>query len=124
MRYMKTITVYEGKLRLYAEIIATEMKASVEEIDRLLTELFNRAKENGNVEDGKLTVCYYVEIDPFPDVHILEKALENTEYESIVLQENTYQQPHHTRKLHPYRKHGGHGKPNHWHRIRSNPRQR
>ena len=124
MRYMKTITVYEGKLRLYAEIIATEMKASVEDIDRLLTEMFNRAKENGNVEDGKLMVCYYVEIDPFPDVLILKKALENMEYESIVLQENTYQQPNYTRKLHPYRKHESHGKPNYWHRIRSNPRQR
>jgi hypothetical protein len=32
--------------------------------------------------------------------------------------------PQYTKKLHPYKKHESHGKPNYWHRIRSNPRQR
>ena len=32
--------------------------------------------------------------------------------------------PQYIERLHPYKKHESHGKPNYWPRIRSNPRQR
>lgn len=118
MRHMKQLTVYKDQLQTFAEKIATEINAPVEKVAKCLTELFE--KEDAD----ELNVCYYVEIDPFPDGLELEKVLENIKYESVVLPEEPYEQPQYVSKLRPYRKHESHRKPNYWPRIRSNPRQR
>lgn len=100
---------------MFAEIIATEMKAPVEEVAKRLTELFEK-----EAADGELKVYYYVDIEPTP----YEFELKKVQNESVILPEEPYEQPQYVCKLHPYRKHESHGKPNYWHRIRSNPRQR
>lgn len=125
MLIRKTITVYEGKLQMYAEILASETKASVERVLQSLEDMFKLAKESG-YEGDNITFDYIADIpDEFPDELVLEKLLEDKEYYmEAALPVVPYQQPQYVNKLHPYRKHGGHGKPNYWHRIRSNPRQR
>ena len=125
MLIRKTITVYEGKLQMYAEILASETKASVERVLQSLEDLFKLAKESG-YEGDNITFDYIADIpDEFPNELVLEKLLEDKEYYmEAALPVVPYQQPQYVSKLHPYRKHGGHGKPNYWHRIRSNPRQR
>ena len=117
---MKSILVYEGKLQMYAEIIATETKGNAEYILSLLTQIF----EQHTGHDGHLEIYYYAEIEPFPDELVLEKALMEMHYENAVLEEEKPECPRYVEKLHPYKKHESHGKPNYWHRIRSNPRQR
>lgn len=125
MLIRKTITVYEGKLQMCAEILASETKASVECVLQNLEDLFKLAKESG-YEGDNITFDYIADIpDEFPDGLVLEKLLEDKEYYmEAALPTVPYQQPQYVSKLHPYKKHESHGKPNYWHRIRSNPRQR
>lgn len=110
---------------MYAEILASETKNSVERVLQSLEDLFKLAKESG-YEGDNITFDYIADIpDEFPDELVLEKLLEDKEYYmEAALPVVPCQQPQYVSKLRPYRKHESHGKPNYWHRIRSNPRQR
>ena len=75
-------------------------------------------KERAEFEESPMDMEYVIEN------YIIEPVIiDKEDYDDILLEEKP-ECPPYIERLHPYRKHKSHRKPNYWHRIRSNPRQR
>ena len=129
MMYERRYVVISGADdNLHILKIAEESGLDANLVAEKIKELYREAEERGDLKDGQLVVGYLAKVD----------IMENLESTALKLQEVVYKMcyveplllpakpscPQYIERLHPYKKHESHGKPNYWHRIRSNPRQR
>lgn len=130
MKYERRYVTITGKdyyLRIFQ--IAEETGLDANLVEEKVKELFREAEERGDLKDGQLVVGYIAQVLDIKEE--LESMALKLQYiadkmcyvEDLLLPAKP-ECPQYIERLHPYRKHGGHGKPNYWHRIRSNPRQR
>lgn len=124
----KYLTISASNIDVCIKQIADESGLDVELVAVEVKKLFHELEKLGALEDGKIMVSYSV-----PDMREklyamnmrLQKEIDIMCYfEPVELFDKQQQRPPFIEKLHRYRKHECHRKPNHWHRIRSNPRQR
>lgn len=109
--------------------IAEESGLDANLVAEMVKELIREAEERGDLKDGQLVVGYLAQV---PDIKEelesmalkLQDIVDKMCYVEDLLLPAKPECPQYIERLHPYKKHGGHGKPNYWHRIRSNPRQR
>lgn len=125
-RYV-VITGVDDNLRILQ--IADETGLDANFVAEKVKELFHEAEERGDLKDGQLVVGYLAQV---PDIKEelesmdlkLQDIVDKMCYVEDLLLPAKPECPQYIERLHPYKKHGGHGKPIYWHRIRSNPRQR
>ena len=125
----KYVTISGSNYELCILQIADETGLDANLVEEKVKELFREAEERGDLKDGQLVVGYIAQVLDIKEE--LESMALKLQYiadkmcyvEDLLLPAKP-ECPQYIERLHPYRKHGGHGKPNHWHRIRSNPRQR
>ena len=125
-RYV-TITGSDDNLRILQ--IADETGLDANLVAEKVKELFREAEERGDLKDGQLVVGYIAQVldikDALESMTLkLQDIADKMCYVENLLLHAKPECPQYIERLHPYRKHGGHGKTNYWHRIRSNPRQR
>lgn len=110
--------------------IAEESGLDANLVAERVKELIREAEERGDLKDGQLVVGYLAQVPDIMDnldsamVLKLQEVVDKMCYVEPLLLPSKPECPQYTKKLHPYKKHESHGKPNYWHRIRSNPRQR
>lgn len=125
----KYVFITIGNMETQIKLIADELGLTVELVAVKVKELFHELEKLGAVEDGKIMVGYSV---PAPDirdelsemVYRMSKEIDKICYLQPIVFDKKQQRPQFVEKLHKYRKRECHRKPIHWHRIRSNPRQR
>lgn len=125
-RYV-TITGSNYHLRILQ--IAGETGFDANLVEEKVEQLFREAKERGDLKDVELVVSYIAIVPDIKEAlesiaQKLQEVADNICYVGDLLLQKKSECPQYVEKLHPYRKHESHGKPNYWHRIRSNPRQR
>ena len=109
--------------------IADETGLDANLVAEKIKELYHEAEERGDLKDGQLVVGYLAQVPDIADnlksmALKLQGVVDKMCYVEPLLLTAKPECPQYTKKLHPYKKHERHGKPNYWHRIRSNPRQR
>ena len=109
--------------------IADETGLDANLVAEKIKELYHEAEERGDLKDGQLVVGYLAQVPDIADnlksmALKLQGVVDKMCYVEPLLLTAKPECPQYTKKLHPYKKHESHGKPNYWHRIRSNPRQR
>lgn len=123
------MTISYGNFELCVLTIAEETGLDANLVAEKVKELICEAEKRGDLKDGQLVVGYLAQV---PDMleHLesmtlkLQYVVDKMCYVEPLLLPAKPECPQYIERLHPYRKHGGHGKTNYWHRIRSNPRQR
>lgn len=120
------ITGADDNLRILQ--IADETGLDANLVAEKVKELFREAEERGDLKDGQLVVGYIAQVldikDELESMTLkLQDIADKMCYENLLLPAKP-ECPQYIERLHPYKKHESHGKPNYWHRIRSNPRQR
>lgn len=126
----KYMTISDGNFELCVLTIAKETGLDANLVAEKVKELIREAEERGDLKDGQLVVGYLAQVPDIMDnldstmVLKLQEVVDKMCYVEPLLLPAKPSCPQYIERLHPYRKHGGHGKPNYWHRIRSNPRQR
>lgn len=121
------ITGADDNLRILQ--IAEESGLDANLVAERVKELIREAEERGDLKDGQLVVGYLAQVPDIMDnldsamVLKLQEVVDMCYVEHLLLPAKP-ECPQYTKKLHPYKKHESHRKPNYWHRIRSNPRQR
>lgn len=125
----KYVTISGSNYELCILQIADETGLDVNLVEEKVKELFREAEERGDLKDGQLVVDYIAQVPDIADnlesmALKLQDVIDKMCYVEPLLLTAKPECPQYTKKLHPYKKHEGHGKPNYWHRIRSNPRQR
>jgi len=110
--------------------IAEESGLDANLVAERVKELIREAEERGDLKDGQLVVGYLAQVPDIMDnldsamVLKLQEVVDKMCYVEPLLLPAKPECPQYIERLHPYKKHESHGKPNYWHRIRSNPRQR
>lgn len=110
--------------------IAEESGLDANLVAEKVKELICEAEKRGDLKDGQLVVGYLAQVPDIMDnldsamVLKLQEVVDKVCYVEPLLLPAKPECPQYIEKLHPYRKHGDHGKPVYWHRIRSNPGQR
>lgn len=125
----KYVTISGSNYELCILQIADETGLDANLVAEKVKELFHEAEERGDLKDGQLVVGYIAKVpditEAFESMALkLKDVVDKMCYVEPLLLSAKQEVPQYTNKLHPYKKHGGHGKPYYWHRIRSNPRQR
>lgn len=125
----KYVTISGSNYELCILQIADETGLDANLVEEKVKELFREAEERGDLKDGQLVVGYIAQVPDIADnlesmALKLQEVVDKMCYVEPLLLPAKPSCPQYIERLHQYRKHGGHGKPNYWHRIRSNPRQR
>ena len=125
----KYMTISDGNFELCVLTIAEETGLDANLVAEKVKELICEAEKKGDLKDGQLVVGYLAQVPDIADnlesmALKLQDVMDKMCYVEHLLLPAKPSCPQYIERLHPYRKHGGHGKPNYWHRIRSNPRQR
>ena len=123
------MTISDGNFELCVLTIAEETGLDANLVAEKVKELICEAEKKGDLKDGQLVVGYLAQVPDIADnlesmALKLQDVMDKMCYVEHLLLPAKPSCPQYIERLHPYRKHGGHGKPNYWHRIRSNPRQR
>lgn len=125
----KYVTISGSNYELCILQIADETGLDANLVEEKVKELFREAEERGDLKDGQLVVGYIAQVPDIKEelesmaLKLQDIADKMCYYEGLLLPAKP-ECPQYIERLHPYKKHGGHGKTNYWHRIRSNPRQR
>lgn len=125
----KYVTISGSNYELCILQIADETGLDANLVEEKVEELFREADERGDLKDGQLVVGYLAQV---PDIKEelesmtlkLQEVVDKMCYVEPLLLPAKPRCPQYIERLHQYKKHESHGKPNYWHRIRSNPRQR
>jgi len=125
----KYMTISDGNFELCVLTTAEETGLDANLVAEKVKELICEAEKRGDLKDGQLVVGYLAQVPDIADnlesmALKLQDVMDKMCYVEHLLLPAKPSCPQYIERLHPYRKHGGHGKPNYWHRIRSNPRQR
>lgn len=125
----KYMTISDGNFELCVLTIAEETGLDANLVAEKVKELICEAEKRGDLKDGQLVVGYLAQVPDIADnlesmALKLQDVMDKMCYVEPLLLPAKPECPQYTKKLHPYKKHESHGKPNYWHRIRSNPRQR
>ena len=125
----KYMTISDGNFELCVLTIAEETGLDANLVAEKGKELICEAEKRGDLKDGQLVVGYLAQVPDIADdlesmALKLQDVMDKMCYVEPLLHPAKPECPQYTKKLHPYKKHESHGKPNYWHRIRSNPRQR
>ena len=125
----KYVTISGSNYELCILQIADETGLDANLVEEKVKELFREAEERGDLKDGQLVVGYIAQVPDIADnlesmALKLQEVVDKMGYVEPMLLPAKPRCPQYIERLHPYKKHESHGKPNYWHRIRSNPRQR
>lgn len=125
----KYMTISDGNFELCVLTIAEETGLDANLVAEKVKELICEAEKRGDLKDGQLVVGYLAQVPDIADylksmALKLQDVMDKMCYVEPLLLTAKPECPQYTKKLHPYKKHESHGKPNYWLRIRSNPRQR
>ena len=123
------MTISDGNFELCVLTIAEETGLDANLVAEKVKELICEAEKRGDLKDGQLVVGYLAQVPDIADnlesmALKLQEVVDKMCYVEPLLLPAKPRCPQYIERLHPYKKHESHGKPNYWHRIRSNPRQR